>query len=958
MSNRIAVNTDEPTIRTNMSSMRSKSILKAPTVDLFDEVEEPRTATRAELLFDQIVGPEVVTYSKKMDTYSNRNRKPLTAMNNNRVPDLRPIDSSLSDVEFNDTKDKDFEPSAKTSRTRIKKAMDKQKNRVKFAESPAKRVNKKPQSKKNKDYPNPTREAVLEAFQRADLPDFDEIAKYPLHVSKYTDRADPPTPPMHRVMAPFRDLLPSGWENDSSLFDEHNVMLGSAQTKSCGEPSTQGNAEIVTDDVPIDQNLCENPVSESAKTSVNQTMHRSRNRSRLDFRRDSLKTAGVGASRIASTPVQRRHNVTLKNISPISSTVSPEMTSPTNDASNQNTFVKPQSPKNKKSFRRALKMSVPRENIALEIVEPSLSDLDKVALSYNRRTGRLSRTIIESPEKSFILTDSPKIPIPDESSIIVEEPNNTQIANPFNAFGRQYRSHSTRSQTKPKDSAYELSSVFNPKIKSTPLVSSSKYQLIVDRSNLDISMAKMCRSMSLSLLKEIQKTTTIVPVLENTSKPKTRSKRKTINVYNVYRKSIASVVSALNKTCRPSRTVIRVSDLMHSRSEEDCDTTIHSVLDNKSELKNRFDQSLSTSMFSKSMLIKSDNQLEKTIILTPKSKVLLYCEPNEVIDFKEGFDKQVLNKCRKIGEGSYGEVFASRVKDQDIVIKIIPLVQNQNQTENDLFAQILPELVISLNFNRLKTGFGGNKAPNYIDMVRAMTTRGEFPQKLVQEWDKFDQQRHSENEDPRTYTKDQLYIVFFLANGGQDFENYSFDSAVETLSVFAQLALALAAAERALEFEHRDLHWGNVLIANTNQKSLHYMIDGVDYNVNPRGVFASIIDFSLSRITDKEFIIFDDLSKYSDLFAGSGDYQFDIYRMMRSFNGDKWQRFVPKTNVFWLHYILDKAIAAKKYKKFRTTDHKQTIQLLKAIKDTILEFDSAADLIRSQQFSQYLTKLN
>ena len=944
----------------------TKSILKPLTVDLFEEVEEPRKASRAELLFDKIManngdnGTELITYSKKTDTYANRNRKPLATKHNNLLKDLRPIDSSLSDIESN-SRDNDFEPSAKTSRTRIKKAVDKRKNRVKFADSSVKKVNKKPQSKKNKDYPNPTKEAVLEAFQKADLPDYDEIAKYPLHVSKYTDRADPPTPPMHEVMAPFQDLLPSGWSKELPLDNEPNVMSDSNKHKSGSDDwETEESVDNMSDHhVPVDNNKClsDNVFSESVESSSNNSKSRIKNVSRLDFRRDSLKTAGLGANRIASTPVQCRHNVTVKNISPICSAASPETHSTASD-----TFVRPQLPKNKKSIRKIPKASIPHDiGIALDIVEPSLSDLEKITVGY-KRSGRLSRTLIESPEKSYLLVDSPKSAISDESHTIVKQPNNTLTTDSSNTL----RSHSSRLRDKPSRTKFrvgpnDLSSIFNPKVKSTPLNSSAKYHLVVDRSHLDVSMAKMCRSVPASQRDNIPKTTTMIPVFDNSSKPVSqmrKNSKRASNVYHIYRQSIASVHSVLNKTCQPSRTVIHTTALTHNQTLDNAnDLAIRNVFDNQAELKQCFEQSLSTSMFLESKVIRND--IAKTINMTPKKKVLLYCEPNEVIDFKNCFEKHVINKCRKIGEGSYGEVFASKDKDErDIVIKIIPLVRNENQSEDDLFAQILPELVISLNFNRLKTGIGRNKAPNFIDMIKATTTRGKFPQKLVQEWDKFDAERHSENEDPRSYTKEQLYIVFYLANGGQDFENYNFESAAETLSVFAQLALALAAAERALEFEHRDLHWGNVLIANTSEQCLKYTIDGVDYSLNPRGVFASMIDFSLSRMRDNEFIIFDDLAKYNDLFVGEGDYQFDIYRMMRSLNGDNWQSFVPKTNIFWLHYMLDKAITAKKYKKFRTNDHKQSIKDLKAIKDFVLEFDSATDLIRSQQFSEYLSKLN
>jgi len=49
-----------------------------------------------------------------------------------------------------------------------------------------------------------------------------------------------------------------------------------------------------------------------------------------------------------------------------------------------------------------------------------------------------------------------------------------------------------------------------------------------------------------------------------------------------------------------------------------------------------------------------------------------------------------------------------------------------------------------------------------------------------------------------------------------------------------------------------------------------------------------------------------------EVFEGEGDYQFDIYRMMKEHNSDSWIEYRPLTNVMWLHYILNKLLKSKK----------------------------------------------
>jgi serine/threonine-protein kinase haspin len=60
---------------------------------------------------------------------------------------------------------------------------------------------------------------------------------------------------------------------------------------------------------------------------------------------------------------------------------------------------------------------------------------------------------------------------------------------------------------------------------------------------------------------------------------------------------------------------------------------------------------------------------------------------------------------------------------------------------------------------------------------------------------------------------------------------------------------ALGVAEEALQFEHRDLHWGNVLVRPTDKEDITFRLMGKPVVVPTQGVEACVIDFTMSRLT-------------------------------------------------------------------------------------------------------------
>lgn len=198
-----------------------------------------------------------------------------------------------------------------------------------------------------------------------------------------------------------------------------------------------------------------------------------------------------------------------------------------------------------------------------------------------------------------------------------------------------------------------------------------------------------------------------------------------------------------------------------------------------------------------------------------------------------------------------------------------------------------------------------------------------------------------------------------LVHGGTDLEHYVLASWVEAASIFWQVVRVLASAEVAMEFEHRDLHWGNLLVrphgrrgAGTGASASLRLAPMMQTPTNVwrasdpswAGIEVTVIDFTLSRLRDAASgsagrdrgasgkVLYADLSQDPELFTGQGDEQFAVYRSMRRVveataeaegggpgpeqaRGGVWAGHMPATTVLWLQYLLEKLTRAKGLRK-------------------------------------------
>ncbi|KAG0140927.1 hypothetical protein CROQUDRAFT_99433 [Cronartium quercuum f. sp. fusiforme G11] len=247
---------------------------------------------------------------------------------------------------------------------------------------------------------------------------------------------------------------------------------------------------------------------------------------------------------------------------------------------------------------------------------------------------------------------------------------------------------------------------------------------------------------------------------------------------------------------------------------------------------------------------------------------------------------------------------------------------------------------------------GSASAKGFINFRGALIVSGSYPPVLLKEWKKYQKQFPDKvyNPSPGKFSQRQLFCCILSGQAGEDLESFDLRNWHEAASVLSQVANTLGRAERDHEFEHRDLHWGNItiqrhekgpnstaqtkgkgrtrdehvttvdlvgLMANTTLESdsTHDTLD--PFSPTASEITVTVLDFGLSRARLR-------LSKRQtdtiwtepdpDIFGGTGanDYQFECYDLMNAArNGKSWSDYNPFSNVIWLHYLCRKLLEDK-----------------------------------------------
>ncbi|KAM0688627.1 hypothetical protein COBT_000104, partial [Conglomerata obtusa] len=316
----------------------------------------------------------------------------------------------------------------------------------------------------------------------------------------------------------------------------------------------------------------------------------------------------------------------------------------------------------------------------------------------------------------------------------------------------------------------------------------------VDFYNLDVD--KNDKSLKSKVIHNNNNLKTIVfkddPTSDDTkvnSKLKTKS-----NDYNIATESKLNVDSLF--TFDKEQKTIETDVITKKENSIESDTSIESfcsdnfkneILKNKKKLKNI--------NMHKNKLNKSTKKSLKNIKISNKD---ISTHIKDFLNLPTFHFRNLPNQdIKKVGEATFSEVFL--VNNQIYKIMQLTTMKNNVSSVNDFLKECYINKVLS-------------KERGIIQMNDCMIVHGCYPMPYIKAWSEY---VGGENVRPRG---NNLYGVIVMEEGGIDLEKFEFESLYEVDYFYREVVTTLNRLERKFNFEHRDLHWGNILI-NRNKNN-------------------------------------------------------------------------------------------------------------------------------------------
>lgn len=325
---------------------------------------------------------------------------------------------------------------------------------------------------------------------------------------------------------------------------------------------------------------------------------------------------------------------------------------------------------------------------------------------------------------------------------------------------------------------------------------------------------------------------------------------------------------------------------------------------------------------------------------------------NKVVDFQKfckGWKKEV--KLSKIGQGSFATVLKMELKKESghySVWKLMPLKPSTGSGSRPYQVQTLIKDAVT----EVRMLHAMSEIDGFVQFRSAHVVKGLVPDQINQAHESW-----VEKLDPRDAwfgthmsvdypSKNQLWLLMEMTDAGQDVDSMlcaarndgELYSIYETSDIFWGIAEALMRGEAQAEFEHRDLHPGNICIKIRDEPLEVTTEHGI-----PRysGHEVTLIDYTQSRLTLESGDVLATTIDESICRQIDDDpdvqRQYDVYRSMRDIVrkakkpgvpvSQMWKEYVPMTNVLWLHHMLKELLAVTR----KTSNFREDLNMIRSL---------------------------
>ncbi len=309
---------------------------------------------------------------------------------------------------------------------------------------------------------------------------------------------------------------------------------------------------------------------------------------------------------------------------------------------------------------------------------------------------------------------------------------------------------------------------------------------------------------------------------------------------------------------------------------------------------------------------------------------------DEVHDFEQACHLWADNYAiTKIAHGSYAAIFRLQLRSDNrkyIIAKLMPLKPKSGKG-----SRAADQTSIEDAATEVKALDTMSEVPGFVGFSEAWVLRGPLPALFVQQYKNW--ARDHPDDGFTDYTKDQLWCFIEMSDAGTDLERILQEEslrdeiyvglsgarslkATHCWDIFWGIAEALGRGEEFSEFEHRDLHPGNVCIIKND--AVGRSTDETSLRTKYTNLEVTLIDYTLSRATLANGEVLANQMRDKSMFEQrienpqtqqqlTDSQQYETYRKMRRVvvelsetrcESQAWKSFVPQTNTLWLHHIL------------------------------------------------------